>query len=379
MNFFRRLIGSDRDSDVKEDVADNQSDAASSADLTNKDKSAAQLSNQADDEFVETAETKPVPLEYYGENQTNQVDVNADTTEINPTITDERYDETGPVSYGPVDGATRPLSADHLNIFEPHSGHVVFGQSTDQGMVRTNNQDASIAFFSTSSSVDNRPDFGMFVVADGMGGHHEGEKASAVAIRVVSSQIINEIYIPLLNNENIHDAERMTIGEILDSAVKQANASVMDIVKDGGTTVTAMIIIGDLAHIAHVGDSRAYLISGSDIEQITRDHSVVQRLIELNQLTREEAGEHPQRNVLYRAVGQSSELEVDTLTRRLPAESHILICSDGLWGAVSEDEVMEILRSNPEPQDACEKLIGLANNHGGHDNITVILVKMPGK
>src|SRR5690606_5445425 len=130
--------------------------------------------------------------------------------------------------------------------------------------------------------------------------------------------------------------------------------------------------IGDLAYIAHVGDSRIYLYTKDGLEQLTRDHSLVQRLIELDQLTQEEAAEHPQKNVLYRALGQSENIEVDTLTRRLPPKARLLLCSDGLWNQVPERDIQEIVKQSNNPQDACNKLVALANKHGGMDNVTVI-------
>jgi protein phosphatase len=136
-------------------------------------------------------------------------------------------------------------------------------------------------------------------------------------------------------------------------------------------------VIGDLAYVVHVGDSRVYLITKDGIEQITRDHSLVQRLIELGQLTQEEAGVHNQRNVLYRALGQSDQLEVDALTRRLPPNSRLMLCSDGLWNMVNEQEVIEIAMKHSNPQEACDKLVALANTHGGTDNITAILLQIP--
>jgi serine/threonine protein phosphatase PrpC len=133
-----------------------------------------------------------------------------------------------------------------------------------------------------------------------------------------------------------------------------------------------------MAYIAHVGDSRAYMITDDGIEQITRDHSLVQRLIELDQLTPEEAPDHPQRNVLYRALGQSDTLDVDAITRRLGPNARLLLCSDGLWNMVSEDAIQAVLAQNPQPQKACEELVQMANDRGGPDNISMIIVQMPG-
>ena len=150
----------------------------------------------------------------------------------------------------------------------------------------------------------------------------------------------------------------------------EANEAVQMKVPSGGTTATCGIIRGDLAYIAHVGDSRAYLISEGNMELITRDHSLVRRLQELGQLTPEEAEVHPQRNVLYRAIGQGEGVEVDAATRRMPPSSRLLLCSDGLWGVIGDEKLAEILEQYEDPQEACEQMIALANTLGGPDNIT---------
>jgi serine/threonine protein phosphatase PrpC len=273
----------------------------------------------------------------------------------------------------PADGATRPLAPEA--VISTQNEHLIFGQSTDVGMVRTNNQDSALSFFFTSHSAEERPDFGLFVVADGMGGHHDGEKASAITTRVIAAQMTNNFYLPMLAGEN--GSSHPTVTDAMISAVQKANAAVIEHVPEGGTTVTAVAIVEDLAHVVHVGDSRLYLITKDGIEQITRDHSLVQRLIELDQITSEEAAEHPQKNVLYRALGQSDTVEVDAQTRRLPPNSRLLLCSDGLWGQVNDSVIYETVTAHSNPQEACDKLISLANAHGGIDNITAILLRLP--
>jgi PPM family protein phosphatase len=271
-----------------------------------------------------------------------------------------------------VEGVTQPLNPDILTIRKTE--HLAFGQSSDVGLVRNNNQDAALSFYFTSDSVEDYPDIGLFVVADGMGGHHDGEKASAITTRILASQVVNTIYLPIIMD--VEDSERIPTSEALVKAVKMANEEVIRHVPEGGTTVTAVVVIGDLAHLIHVGDSRAYLMTNDRIEQITRDHSLVQRLIELDQLTPEEAEVHPQKNVLYRALGQNETLEVDAATKRLPPNSRLLICSDGLWGQVEEKELYEVAMNHADPQQACDKLVALANTRGGSDNITAILLKI---
>lgn len=309
-----------------------------------------------------------------------------DTTELNETDETESAINaaTIPVATAPLpirnvaDGVTRPLSPDQMftqeGLFSNHNESITFGVATDIGKIRTNNQDAATSMFIANRSVDNYPDFGLFVVADGMGGHHDGEKASAITVREMITQITKNIYLPMISSDP--DIERVPITEAIIDAVQKANERVISSVPDGGTTCTAVAIIDDLAHFGHVGDSRAYLITKDGLEQITRDHSLVKRLIELGQITEEEAKDHPQKNVLYRALGQNDSLEVDALTRRLPANSRLLICSDGLWGVIEERDIFEVTMNTPDPQQACDKLIELANAGGGPDNITVIILKV---
>jgi serine/threonine protein phosphatase PrpC len=272
-------------------------------------------------------------------------------------------------------GGTRPLPP--IPTYQSAPGkHLTYGLNSDVGRQRSNNQDSMMTFFTTNVSAEERPDFGVFAVADGMGGHVEGEKASAITTRLIGSYLIDKLFLNMLLSPR--DAERPIITEVLTDAILKANDAVSAQIPDGGTTLTAAVIIGDMLYIGHVGDSRAYLVTNDSIEQITRDHSLVQRLIELDQLTPEEAQHHSQKNVLYRAIGQSENLEVDSITRRLPPGARLLICSDGLWGQVSDLQLHEIVRNAKSPQEAVDKMIGMANDHGGPDNITALLIQVPG-
>ncbi len=276
----------------------------------------------------------------------------------------------------PAFGVTRQLAPLEPLPAKPGK-HITYGLASDIGMIRTNNQDSMFAFFSSNTSAEEQPDFGLFIVADGMGGHHDGELASAIATRIIAQHVIENFYLPVLKSTS-QGEDRPLISEVLSEAVQKANAAVADQIPEGGTTVTSAAVLSDRVYIAHVGDSRAYLISSEGIEQITRDHSLVQRLIELDQLTPEEAAAHPQRNVLYRAIGQSENLEIDAVTRRLPPGSRLLVCCDGLWNQVSESNILQIVQGSKSPQEACDHLITVANDRGGPDNITVILVQVPG-
>jgi len=273
-----------------------------------------------------------------------------------------------------LNGATRPLPEEE----EPAAldlRHLMFGQHSDIGMVRKNNQDAIHSFYAVSESVDDRPGFGVFLVADGMGGHHDGEIAASIAARTVLNELIRSLYLPMLaSNED----ERPPITEAIETAIITANSAVVRSVPEGGTTLTVAVIQDDLVCVGHVGDSRAYLIHGREAEQLTRDHSYVQRLAELGQIDAADASSHLIKNVLYRALGQTEQLEVDILTRRLPSQSYLLLCSDGLWGQVKEYEIISTVVNNPNPQAACRELVARANASGGVDNVSAILVQVPG-
>ena len=352
MSFFRRLFGGSQKDESKQNSAAVQASEQNVSSLTEDD----------DGEISAIPSGPPTKVE---ETDAEEA-ISAEDAAINDAL---------------VNGVTRPLEGDPFEILQPGIGHLQAAHASDQGMVRSNNQDSVYRFFSSSSSVDETPDFGLYIVADGMGGHQNGEQASATAIQTVANAVIQSLYLPLIMRRFSHDGEQpYTISEVMNKAVKDANRRIMMTVPDGGTTLTVVLVMGDLAHIAHVGDSRAYMITNGEIEQLTRDHSLAQRLIELNQISAEEQSETTQhRNVLYRAVGHNDEIDVDTMTRRLPASSYILLCSDGLWGEVSNQDMLDTVLAAENLQAACDSMVAKANQHGGHDNISVMLVKTPPK
>lgn len=382
MSFFRRLFSNTSEDEVSEDLS-NKAETPQN----NKQENPEEVTKPVTDPLKTGELTLPETEELSSETLNDGVLDELDNT---LPILDELDEETLPnrtpdlsnagdtvekAEQGP--GITRPLP-EAEQFSDTNKGHLAFGQASDQGMVRLNNQDAAFSFYFTSETVDEFPDFGIFVVADGMGGHQEGEKASAITARTMATEVLSKIYIPLVNGVDINGPDQPTIVEAMVDAVQKANETVRKEVEDGGTTLTGVVVRGEAAHIAHVGDSRAYWINnGNSIERITRDHSVVERLIELGQITPEEAEYHDQRNVLYRAIGQNEDVEVEIHRKRLIPNSHILLCSDGLWNMVSDKDILEIIKNTPDTQTACEKLVALANAHGGSDNITAILIKTP--
>ncbi len=247
------------------------------------------------------------------------------------------------------------------------------GRKTDIGQHRDQNQDSIFTFEAFLESSVGQDPFGIFIIADGMGGYQKGEIASNLAARVTGKYIIEHIYLPYLSSET-HSAAQTPINEVLAAAFIRANQIVTEQAPEAGTTLTAAVLMGNQAYLAHVGDSRAYLYNEGQLQQITQDHSLVARLVELGQATAEEALTHPQRNVLYRALGQTGALEVDTYLQSLPKDGYLLMCTDGLWGMVADDEMTRILSSAASPEDAVNKLINAANANGGDDNISALLI-----
>jgi serine/threonine protein phosphatase PrpC len=253
------------------------------------------------------------------------------------------------------------------------------GWATDVGIVRSHNEDAALVITASHDGDSALPALGLFVLADGMGGHQSGEVASSLAARAVAHYITRDFYLPVLAGQE-PDTSQADLRDVLVDAVRTANDSVADRVPGGGTTLTCALMLDSRAYIAHVGDSRAYIVTAEgQLDQITHDHSLVDRLVELGQLTPDEAAVHPQKNVLYRAVGQGGELEVDTYMRTIGAGEQLLLCSDGLWGVVTEAKMAEIVTTSSSPQTACERLVVAANEGGGRDNITAILVEPPAR
>lgn len=252
---------------------------------------------------------------------------------------------------------------------------IIVGASQSTGLERGHNEDAQLVFKGDSGGAESLPDFGFFMVADGMGGHRAGEVASNISVRSVARKLMEGTVLYLLDMDDT--TEMLPLQELLHEALEEANTAVVEQVPGGGTTMTAALLLGSQLTIGHVGDSRAYSIVDGRINILTRDHSLVERLKELGQLTAEEAETHPQRNVLYRAIGQGANLEIDVFTTTTPKGGHLLICSDGLWGVVPDPQIKRFVNDAPHPQIACENLVQAANLAGGPDNISVVLVRFP--
>lgn len=233
---------------------------------------------------------------------------------------------------------------------------------TDVGRVRMVNQDY---VFSCLEPIGNLPN--LFIVADGMGGHQAGDFASSYSVK----KILESISLSLQKNPHkiFADAIRYANRELIEKA--KANPEL----KGMGTTVVLLTIIGEKAYVANVGDSRLYLMEET-LTQITVDHSLVQEMIKIGELTRESARLHPDKNIITRAVGAGRDINADFFEFALTKKSILLMCSDGLSNMVEDEQIAVLLKSARTPEKVGKKLIETANRNGGKDNIAVIVINV---
>jgi len=288
-----------------------------------------------------------------------------------------------PKTLVPDSATTAPLSEHQISSiiqsqnlrFELQQLVAGVGQST--GKQREHNEDSLLALTSSISGNSGNVPFGLYMVADGMGGHQFGEIASNAAVRLIAGHILRKFHPYLYNlpTQPIHES----VQEVLETAVRDAHRFVQREAPGSGTTVTAALVLGEQVTIAHVGDSRAYAIRPDGrIEPVTRDHSLVKRLEELGHLSQDEAANFPHRNVLIRALGQGDMVEADVITIPFPQPGYLMLCSDGLWGVVNEQDIYRSVTEAPNLHRACLNLVEAANVAGGPDNISVVLVQLIG-
>ena len=248
---------------------------------------------------------------------------------------------------------------------------------TDVGQWRDHNEDAVLVKEFGQGTIDGNTSRGLYIVADGMGGAEAGEIASEISITVVAEHIEQA-----WSQDQSDDVERDDAAwEVcLREAVEAANTAIVGYAKahpeaEGmGSTIVAVLLTGHSQILAWVGDSRIYLLEGGQLSQLSRDHSLVERLVEIGQLTPEEARTHEHRNVLIRSLGSKEQVTVDTLTRLFKRGARLLLCSDGLTSHVEDPAVADILSRHREPRDAALELVVAANTGGGSDNVSVIVV-----
>lgn len=241
---------------------------------------------------------------------------------------------------------------------------ITIGSKSDVGIKRDNNQD--------SFYISEKDNILLYLVADGMGGHKAGKLASNMAKDIIQRNF-NEDEIDLDNGKDILKKIKTSIEE---ANTKIYLKSMEDEESKGmGTTVTLAYIFKNKMYLGHVGDSRAYLIRNNEIIQITEDHSYVNQLLKAGSITKEEAKTHPKRNMITRAVGSSSIIEIDLINKEWNQDDILILCSDGLTNMVKDTKILKAFKDEDNVQDSCEKVVKLANKNGGIDNITVIAIK----
>ena len=240
---------------------------------------------------------------------------------------------------------------------------ILHAARTDVGMIRSGNED--------NFSVDASPTRGIFIVADGMGGHAAGEVASEMAVRIVQRELAP-----------VRDLDGEDVVQMVATALKRANRAIHDRTltetdKQGmGTTVSALLLAGSRYLIGQVGDSRVYLLRDGNLTQLTKDHSYVQEQVDAGFLTPEQARYHPYSNVITRCVGAGQDVEPDIYRGEVRVGDLFLVASDGLTGMVDDRRLTQLLGSRADPERKVQSLIAEANGRGGLDNITAILVQV---
>lgn len=235
---------------------------------------------------------------------------------------------------------------------------------TDIGRKRSINQDCVYSCSVPLGSLDN-----LFIVADGMGGHKAGDYASAYAVNAIEREV---------------DADESTSPvKILRNAIECANAEIFEKAKEEdfagmGTTVVASTIVGSTLYIANVGDSRLYLIRDG-IAQLTKDHSLVEEMIRVGEINREDARFHPDKNIITRAVGADATVMIDFFEEELIEGDVILMCSDGLSNMVGDNDILGIIKKHKNVAEMADELVKTANHNGGKDNIGIVLVRFEGE
>jgi PPM family protein phosphatase len=247
------------------------------------------------------------------------------------------------------------------------------GWGIDKGKERSNNEDSLAAVTVNQASETEKQSVGIYAVADGMGGHQAGEIASKLAVRTALRKLVGEV--------TESDGEMPeNYQNWLKSAVALANQMVHNKGRESrktmGTTLVMAVVVGHDVRIVNVGDSRAYLIGPDGIRQITKDHSLVQMLVDAGAITQEQAAEHPQRNILTQSIGTQPEVTVDAFQENLDDDESLLLCSDGLWEMLNDDQIWKIVQAAKTPDEACQALVEAANSAGGHDNIAAVLVRL---
>jgi serine/threonine protein phosphatase PrpC len=265
-------------------------------------------------------------------------------------------------------------------VLFPKGPRVVGASASDAGLTRAadHNEDSlGLVILSTTHNSRTEP-FALAAVADGLGGHASGMDASRTVIQVMMERVLREVL--TTRWEGSDEEQDLDLEALLRAGAHAANKALCEINRsteiDSGSTLVSAIIVGDTACIANMGDSRAYVLDRGQLRRVSVDHSLVEQFVGAGMITDAERYSHPQRNQVFRSLGSEENLEPDVFTQQLRPGMRFLLCSDGLWEMVRDDEIGHILREAPTVQQACDALIAAANNHGGEDNIAAVVLEV---
>ncbi len=266
----------------------------------------------------------------------------------------------------------------------PNGVHLIAAGDSDAGDVRRSepNEDSTLVLMLQRVHESQSAPAGVFIVADGLGGHDNGQVASRLTINTIAERMVRELLGAPLASEKAGQgsvkADEDTLVTLLQSTIEDANAAICQVNQrdktDMGSTITGFMIVGDYAYILNVGDSRTYMVRGGQIYQLTNDHSLVGQLVAGGLIQPDDVYTHPQRSQIFRSLGDKLNVQIDIFKQQLHPGDILLSCSDGLWEMVRNPQIESILNNAPDPQLACTQLLEAANANGGEDNVSAVVV-----
>jgi serine/threonine protein phosphatase PrpC len=266
----------------------------------------------------------------------------------------------------------------------PNGVHLMAASHSDAGDVRRSepNEDSTLMLLLQRIHESNSQPSGVFIVADGLGGHDNGQVASKMAIAIIAERMVRELLTePLLAEKAGEPAKPLDedgLVALLRGAIEDANVAICHVNErdktDMGSTITGFMVVGNHAYILNVGDSRTYMVRGGQLYKLTNDHSLVEQLVAGGLIEPDDVYTHPQRSQIFRSLGDKLNVQIDIFKQELLPGDIMLSCCDGLWEMVRNPQIESILNAAPDPQTACYQLVETANANGGEDNISAVVV-----
>jgi serine/threonine protein phosphatase PrpC len=285
-------------------------------------------------------------------------------------------------------GKTYVIEQQHAaQIAFPNGVHLLAASDSDAGNVRRSepNEDSTLVLQLQRVHESQATPVGVFIIADGMGGHDNGQGASRMTVNIIADKLVRELLTPPLDAEksggltaSVQPMEEESLIALLKGAVEDANNILVQTNQhdktDMGSTLTGFMIVGDHAYVINVGDSRTYMLREGTLYQLTTDHSLVGQLVAGGLIEPDDVYTHPQRSQIYRSLGDKMNVQIDDFKQQLLPGDILLSCSDGLWEMVRNPQITDILNNAHDPQSACSELIDAANANGGEDNVSAAIV-----